>query len=64
MNAIDSQPVFSLNSLDRMDRMDHLRDGIEAARLTGKNHSSDQYLLISQGKVLLNKTKQSCFFRH
>ncbi|NRB24999.1 NAD(+) diphosphatase [Shewanella sp.] len=59
MNAIDVQPVFSLNSLDRMD---HLRDGIEAARLTGKNRHSDQYLLLCQGNVLVSKTHQACFF--
>ncbi len=59
MNILDKQAIFSLNSLDRMD---HLRDKIEATRLTGKNRNTDQYLLMCRGKVLLNKTTQSCFF--
>ena len=59
MNAFDNHPVFSLNSLDRMD---HLRNEIEAVRLSGKNSSSNQYLLISQGNILLNKITQSYFF--
>ncbi|MCJ8273482.1 MAG: hypothetical protein MJK04_29285, partial [Psychrosphaera sp.] len=53
MNAIDTQPVFTLNPLDRMD---HLRGDI----LANRNPATDQYLLLSKGNVLLNKSKD-CF---
>lgn len=53
MNAIDIQPVFSTNLLDRMD---HLRTDI----FTNRNSKKDKYLLISQGEILLDSNR-NCF---
>lgn len=53
MNAIDIQPVFSVNMLDRMDM---LRPDI----LNNRHPETDKYLLLSRGSVLLNSDKQ-CF---
>lgn len=53
MNAIDIQPVFSINMLDRMDV---LRPDI----LDNRHPDTDKYLLLSKGNVLLNSDKQ-CF---
>ena len=53
MNAIDIQPVFSVNMLDRMDV---LRPDI----LDNRHPDTDKYLLLSKGNVLLNSNKQ-CF---
>lgn len=53
MNAIDIQPVFTLNPLDRMD---HLRGDILAKR----DSATAKYLLLSKGNVLLNESKD-CF---
>jgi NAD+ diphosphatase len=49
MNAIDTQPVFTLNPLDRMD---HLRGDI----LANRDPATDKYLLLSKGSVLLGNT--------
>ena len=51
MNAIDIQPIFSVNMLDRMDI---LRPDI----LNHRHPETDQYLLLSQGHVLLNNDQQ------
>jgi NAD+ diphosphatase len=53
MTAIDIQPTFSANSLDRMD---HLRADI----LDKRHPETDQYLLLSKGNVLVN-SKGDCF---
>lgn len=53
MNAIDIQPTFSMNLLDRMD---YLRDDI----LSKRNPATDKYLLLSKGNVLLDSDR-NCF---
>lgn len=51
------QPLFSQNTLDRMD---HLRANILTSRLT--NLDTERYLLLSKGNIMLGKDGQSCFF--
>ena len=53
MNAIDIQPVFTTNMLDRMD---NLRSGI----LNSRKSKTDKYVLLSKGNILLD-TERNCF---